>query len=215
MHVVLVTDEWMRTECFVLLLVTVDRLTPKCHKYQDVQWQIVIRNFTGLVTCVQASRAVNLQFVWSVYPTDSFTRRRGFLPQKPAANGIRFFNGSVSSVIVVAASRHWLLPIWTGLIHSSPYDLFTSNSDSLLPRLQFAISQVTTSLAPLLRCPYCIGVWQKLHINVMVLTPVSFTARRIVNTGATFQRVTIMAPLVCLLLCRRSIIGSCSSNISF
>jgi hypothetical protein len=75
-------------------------------------------------------------------------------------------------------------------------------------------------LTSLLRCPYCIGIWQKsvsfeVTHYVMVLTPVSFSARRIVNTGATFQRVTIMAPLLYLLLCRRSIIGSCSNNISF
>jgi hypothetical protein len=121
--------------------------------------------------------------------------------------------------MVVVTARHWLLQIRTRLIHSSPYDLFTTNSDCLLPRLQFDISQVTTSLASLLRCPYCIGIWQKSRsfevTHVMVFTPVSFSAHRIVNTRATFQRVTIMAPLVYLLLCRRSIIGSSSNNISF
>jgi hypothetical protein len=176
----------------------------------------VIRNFADLLTC----SPVSWQFLWSTYPTDSFVRWRGVLPEKPTVNRIRFFSGSVTSVILVATARHWLLRIRTTLIHSSPYDLFTTNSDCLLRRLQFDISQVTTSLASLLRCPYCIGIWQKSRSfevthYVMVLTPISFSALRIVNTGATFHRVTIIALLVYLLLCRRSIIGSSSNNISF
>jgi hypothetical protein len=166
-----------------------------------------------------AFRAASWQFVWSVNPTESFTRR-GILLEKPIVNRISFFSGSVSSVIVVATARHWLLPIWTRCIHSSPYDLFTTISDCLHPRLHCAISQVTASLTSLLRCSYCIGIWQnsrscEVTHYVMVLTPVSFSARRSVNTEATFQRVTIMTPLLYLLHCRRSIIGSCSNNISF
>jgi len=71
------------------------------------------------------------------------------------------------------------------------------------------VSSITSSMSLLYWC------MTEVRHYVMVLTPVSFSARRIVNTGATFQRVTIMASLVYLLLCRRSIIGSCSSTISF